>query len=55
MYVRFMDLEKAFDRVNKKELWQVLRKYTVGDKQLNDTKSMHINSLACVRVKGGEN
>ena len=54
MYVGFMDLEKAYDRVNREALWQVLRMYDVGGKLLNGIKSMYVNSLACVRVKGGE-
>ena len=39
VYIGFMDLEKPYDRVNRKH-------YHI--------KSMYINSLACVRVKGGE-
>ena len=35
-------------------LWQVLRMYDVGGKLLNGIKSMYLNSLASVRVKGGE-
>ena len=54
MYVGFIDLEKAYDRVNMEALWQVLRMYDMGGKLLNGIKSMYINSLACVRVKGGE-
>ena len=27
----------------------------MSGKQLSGIKSMHVNSLACVRVKGGEN
>ena len=50
----FMDLEKAYDRVNRKALWKVLRMYEEGGKRLSGIKSMYINSLACVRVKGGE-
>ena len=29
--------------------------YGVGGKLVNGIKSMHVNSLASVRVKGGEN
>ena len=54
MYVSFMDLQKAYDRVNREAVWQVLRMYDVGGKLLNGIKSMYINSLAYVRVKGGE-
>ena len=54
MYVGFMDLEKPYDRVNRETLWQALRMYDVDGKLLNDIKSMYVNNLACVRVKGGE-
>ena len=35
----FIDLEKAYDKVNKEALWQVVRMY---------------DSYNCVKVKGGE-
>ena len=54
VYVGFMDLEKAYDRVNREALWQVLRMYDVGGKLLNSIKNMYVNSLACFRVKEGE-
>ena len=48
----FMDLEKMYDMVKKKSLWQVLRIYDVFGKILNGIKSMYVcNSLACVREK----
>ena len=50
----FIDLEKAYDRVNKEALWQVLRMYEVGGKPLGGVKSKYVDSLVCVRVKGGE-
>ena len=40
--------------VNRKALWQDLRMYDGGGKLLNEIKSLYVNSLACVRVKGGE-
>ena len=51
MCVGFMDLEKAYDRVKREALWQVLTIYDVGGKLLNGIKSAYVNSLACVRVK----
>ena len=54
MYMGFMNLEKAYDRINREALWQVLRMYDVGSKLLNGIKSMYVNSLACLKVKGGE-
>ena len=50
----FMDLEKAYDRVNREALWLLVRMYDVGGKLLNGIKSMYVNSVAFVRVKGGE-
>ena len=46
-----MDLEKAYDRVKREALLQVLRMYDVGGKLLN-IKSMYVSSLACIREKG---
>ena len=52
VYLGFMDLEKAYDRVNREALWQVLRMYGVSGKLLNGIKSMYDGSKACVRVNG---
>ena len=49
-----MDLEKAYDRVNMEAIWQALRMYGMGGKLLNCIKRMYVNSLAYVRIKGGE-
>ena len=54
MYVGFMGLEKTYDSVNREALWQVLKMYHVCGKLLNGIKSIYVNSLACVRVKGCE-
>ena len=40
---------------NKEALWQVLRIDDVGGKLLNGVKIVYVNSLTCVRVKGGGN
>ena len=50
----FIDLEKAYDAVNRKALWQVLRIYDVGGKLLSGIKSRYVDSSACIRVKGGK-
>ena len=52
VYVGFMDLKKAYNRVNREALWEVLRMYNVGGKLLNGIRSVYVHSLACVRVKG---
>jgi hypothetical protein len=50
----FMDLEKAYDRIDREALWKVLRLYGVGGRLLNAVKSFYRNSRACVRVGNGE-
>ena len=54
VHVGFMDLQKAYDRVNRKALWQVLRMYDVGSKLLRGIKRIYVNSLAYVRERGAE-
>ena len=44
-----------YDRLNWEALWQVLRMYGVGGKLLmNGIKSMYVNTIACVEVKGSD-
>ena len=54
VYVGFVGLEKAYDRVNREALWQVLRMYDAGGKLLNGVNSIYVNSLAYVSVEGSE-
>ena len=46
----FMDLEKAYDRIDREALWTVLRMYGIGGRLLKGVKSFYRNSRACVRV-----
>ena len=50
VYFAFMDLEKAYDRVDRNALWSVLNIYGVGGKLLRAVKSLYKWSRACVRV-----
>ena len=54
VYVAFMDLEKAYDRVDRRALWQVVGLYGVGGKLLRALKSMYEDNRMCVRVGGKE-
>ena len=54
MYASFIDLEKAYNRVNRKALWHVLRMYDMGGKLLSGIKTKYVDCLAYVRVKEGE-
>ena len=46
----FMDLEKAYDRIDREALWQVLGVYGVGGCVLRGIQSFYVGSRACVRV-----
>ena len=37
---------EEYDRVNRVELWQLLRMYNLGGKLLNGMKSVYVESLA---------
>ena len=50
-YVCFMDLEKAYDRVCRRKLFEVLREGGVRGRLLNAIKSFYENCRARVRVK----
>ena len=52
LYAAFMDLEKAYDRVDREALWNVLRVYGVGGQLLEGIKAFYRNASACVRVDG---
>src|SRR5678815_6089223 len=52
LYLGFMYLQQAYDRVNREALWQVLVIYDVGGRLLNGIKSMYEDSEACVRING---
>ena len=46
----FMDLEKAYDTVDRQGMSQILRVYGVGGKLLKAVQSFYVDSRACVRV-----
>ena len=50
----FIDLEKAYDRVDRLLLWKVLAEYGVNGKLLRAIQAMYDNSRACVRMSGRE-
>ena len=47
----FMDLETAYDTIDRHCMWQMLRVYGVGGKLLKAVQSFYIDSRACVRVR----
>ncbi len=52
MYAAFMDLEKAYDRVDRKALWNVLKIYGVGGQLMKGIKAFHREMNACAKVDG---
>ena len=46
----FMDLEKAYDTIDRHVMWQMLIVYGVEGNLLNAVQSFHVDSRACVRV-----
>ncbi len=49
-----MDLEKAYDRVDRDALWSVLHIYGIGGSLIRTIKSFYEGSRACLRVGRGE-
>ena len=47
-----MDLEKAYDKIGREVLWDILGKYGLGGKLLDAIKSFYRNSRACVKMDG---
>ena len=52
MYAAFIDMEKAYDKVWRTDLWVVLKGYGVRGKLLGSIKALYKESKACVRVEG---
>ena len=46
----FMDLEKAYDTIDRHGMWQMLIVYGVGVKLLKEVQSFYVDTKACVRV-----
>ena len=52
VFMCFIDLEKAYDRVPREKLMDVLQLYGVGSKLLRAIDSLYTKSLAAVRIDG---
>ncbi len=52
LFAAFMALEKAYDRVDRKGLWETLRVYRVGGQLLEGVRSFYENASASVRENG---
>ena len=54
LWIAFVDLEKAFDRVPREVLWWALRKLGVDEWMINVVKAMYDGSTTAVKLQGGE-
>ncbi len=50
LYAAIMDLEKAYDRIDRKALWDVLKIYGVGGQLMEGIKAFYREANACVKV-----
>ena len=53
LYIAFVDQEKAFDRVDRQQLWKTLSIYGVPEHLINICKSIYTNSQCVVRANAG--
>ena len=52
VFAAFVDLEKAYDKVRRADLWRALREYGIRGRLLGFMKPLYKTSKACVRVEG---
>ncbi|KAI5644408.1 reverse transcriptase (RNA-dependent DNA polymerase) domain-containing protein [Phthorimaea operculella] len=52
VYCAFLDLDKAYDRVVRNELWSALSMHGVSSSLIRALKSLYKDSSACVRING---
>ncbi|CAF1534892.1 unnamed protein product [Adineta ricciae] len=54
IYALFIDLEKAYDRVPRNILWNVLKEYGIRNQLLSAIQSLYKNCQSCVRINGSK-
>jgi len=52
LFALFIDLEKAYDSVDRPAMWQLLRNYGIPDAMVRFVESLHLNTRATVRSEG---
>ena len=52
MFAMFIDLEKAYDKMWRANLWRALREYGIGGRMLGAMEALYKKCKACVRVEG---
>jgi hypothetical protein len=54
MYMIFIDLENAYDKVHRNVMWWALQKYKVSSKYITLIKHMYDNIMTSVRTSDGD-
>jgi hypothetical protein len=54
MYMVFIDLEKAYDKVSKNVMWWALQKQRVSSKYITLIKDMYDNVVTSIRISDGD-
>ncbi|CAK1596230.1 unnamed protein product, partial [Parnassius mnemosyne] len=54
VFCAFMDLEKAYDKVNRDMLWQTLNSFGLSAGLIQALKSLYRDSSACVRINNSD-
>ena len=54
VYMCFVDLQKAYDSVDRSLLWKVLARYGIPAKVISIIRQFHDGMRACVRLDNGE-
>ena len=54
LFMCFIDLQKAYDSVDRSHLWKVLARYGVPAKLISIIRQFHDGMRACVRLDSGE-
>ena len=52
IFMAFVDLEKAYDRVPRDKLWECLVEYGLSGELLRAIQSLYWKSSSCVRING---
>jgi hypothetical protein len=52
VYISFVDLEKAYDRVDRSLMWSELKRYGVNGQLIRAIMSLYTDSKSCVRILG---
>jgi hypothetical protein len=53
MYIIFIDLEKAYDKVHRTVMWWTLQKHKVSTRYITLIKDMYDNVVTSVRISDG--